>query len=128
MKYYFNVLDKYTIFTGRTSRKEYWMFILFNFLFSGIAILIDNLIGTTIQTDYGVTLPYGYIYMLYVLALIIPSIAVSVRRLHDVGKSGWFMLLVLIPVIGSIWFIVFMLSNSNQGDNKYGANPKETYF
>jgi len=128
MKYYFNVLDKYTIFTGRTSRKEYWMFIIFNFLISGIAILIDNLIGTTIQTDYGVTLPYGYIYMLYVLAVIIPSIAVSVRRLHDVGKSGWFMLLVLIPVIGSIWFIVFMLSNSNKGDNKYGANPKETYF
>ena len=128
MKYYFNVLDKYTIFTGRTSRKEYWMFILFNFLISGIAILIDNLIGTTIQTDYGDTLPYGYIYMLYVLALIIPSIAVSVRRLHDVGKSGWFMLLALIPVIGSIWFIVLILSNSNQWDNKYGANPKETYF
>jgi uncharacterized membrane protein YhaH (DUF805 family) len=123
MKYYFNVLDKYTIFTGRTSRKEYWMFILFNFLISGIAILIDNLIGTTIQTDYGVTLPYGYIFLLYFLASIFPGIAVSVRRLHDVGKSGWFMLLVLIPVIGNIWFIVFMLSNSNKGDNKYGANP-----
>lgn len=127
MKWYLRVLRKYADFSGRARRMEYWMFVLFNIIFFIVAMLLDRLFGTTIkmETGYGAqTLPYGYIYMLYGLAMFIPSLAVGVRRLHDVGKSGWMLLISLIPLIGAIWLLILFLTEGTPGDNAYGPNPK----
>ncbi|WP_153800683.1 DUF805 domain-containing protein [Foetidibacter luteolus] len=127
MKYYIEVLKKYATFTGRSRRSEYWYFVLFNFLFSLAAGLMDNVIGTdfTFETAYGPqSLFYGSIYIVYALAVFIPSLAVLVRRLHDVGKSGWFILISFIPFIGAIWLLVLLFTDSQVGPNKWGPNPK----
>ncbi|WP_136482127.1 DUF805 domain-containing protein [Cognatitamlana onchidii] len=119
MNWYLKVLKQYADFTGRARRKEYWMFILFNLLFAIAALLLDNLFGLTFGD-----IPYGPIYALYGLALFIPGLAVAVRRLHDIGKSGWWLLISLIPLIGGIWLFVLMVTNSESGSNKWGPNPK----
>ena len=124
MKWYLKVLKQYTDFDGRARRKEYWMFTLFNVIFIFLTQTIDNLIGVTFDI-YGIPLGFGYIYLLYTLALFIPSLAVVVRRLHDVGKSGWMYLLIFIPLIGFIWLFVLAVTNGNKGENKYGKDPKE---
>lgn len=119
MQWYLSVLRKYAVFTGRARRKEYWFFLLFNIIIFFILSLIDNMLGTfNAQTGVGVL---GSIYW---LAILIPSIAVGIRRLHDTGRSGWWLLLVFIPVIGSLILLVLMLLNSQPGTNAYGANPK----
>ncbi len=120
MNWYLTVLKKYAVFSGRARRKEYWMFFLFNMIFGIVAVILDNVFGTAIE---GVG--YGLFYFLYALAVLIPWLAVSVRRLHDVGKSGWMLFIVLIPIIGAIWLLVLMATNSNPGENKYGPNLKE---
>ena len=114
MNWYLKVLKQYADFNGRARRKEYWMFVLFNTIFAFLAISIDNLAGTN-----------GLFYLLYGLAVFVPGLAVGVRRLHDVGKSGWMLFIALIPIIGSIWLIVLMATDSNVGGNEYGQNPKE---
>jgi len=119
MNYYLKVLKDYATFSGRARRSEYWYFALFNFIFLIVATVIDNVAGTTVGA-----LPYGVFYFLYVAAVLIPGLAVAVRRLHDVGKSGWMILVVLIPFAGAIWLLVLMVTDSNAGDNEYGANPK----
>ena len=124
MKWYIKVLNQYADFEGRARRKEYWMFTLFNIIFIFLAQSIDNLIGITFDL-YGIPLGFGYVYLLYTLALFIPSLAVVVRRLHDVGKSGWMYLLIFIPLIGFIWLFVLAVTNGDKGDNKYGKDPKE---
>ncbi|MCU0376541.1 MAG: DUF805 domain-containing protein [Chitinophagaceae bacterium] len=123
MKWYLKVLKDFGNFRGRARRSEYWYFALFNFIFAIVAMLLDNLIGTTFDIE-GVPIPYGYIYLLYVLAVFIPGLAVAVRRLHDVGKSGWFLLIVLIPLIGAIWLLVLYFTEGQPGENKWGPNPK----
>jgi uncharacterized membrane protein YhaH (DUF805 family) len=120
MNWYLKVLKQYADFNGRARRKEYWMFALFNFIFLIVAIILDNVLGLTAGK-----LPYGVFYFLYAFAVLIPGIAVSVRRLHDIGKSGWMILIVLIPLIGAIWLFVLTVMDSNPGENKYGPNPKE---
>lgn len=120
MNWYLKVLKHYADFSGRARRKEYWMFFLFNMIFAIIAMVLDNVLGIAIE---GVG--YGPLYGLYVLALLIPGLAVAVRRLHDVGKSGWMILIALIPLIGAIWLLVLMVIDSNPGENQYGPNPKE---
>ncbi|MCK9211045.1 MAG: DUF805 domain-containing protein [Ignavibacteriaceae bacterium] len=107
------VKDNYANFKGRARRKEYWMFGLFSILFSIAAIIVDFIVGT-----------YFVIYMLYMLALIIPSLAVLVRRLHDVGKSGGWFFISLIPLIGGIWLLVLLCTDGNPGENNYGPSPK----
>lgn len=129
MKWYLKVLRQYADFSGRARRTEYWMFTLFNVIFTCIAMGIDNVLGITFSfagAD-GTSVPffYGYVYVLYALAMLVPSLAVSVRRLHDVGKSGWMLLIALIPIIGGIWLLVLMCTDSQQGTNKWGENPKE---
>jgi uncharacterized membrane protein YhaH (DUF805 family) len=128
MDWYLMVWRKYAEFSGRSRRKEYWMFVLFNFL-AILALAAIGGVGLAISEDYGGILfvPLG----IYVLATIIPGLAVGVRRLHDTGKSGWlllaFMLVGLIPVIGfisAILQIVFMCQDSDPGMNQYGPNPK----
>lgn len=120
MNWYLKVLKEYTNFEGRARRKEYWMFILFNSIFFITAIIIDNILGITYSRD----IFYGPFYTLYVLAVFIPGLAVSVRRLHDVGKSGWYYLIILIPLAGPIWFLILVATDSNPGENEYGINPK----
>tara|TARA_B100000795_G_C22715028_1_gene405121 strand:+ start:386 stop:757 length:372 start_codon:yes stop_codon:yes gene_type:complete len=120
MNWYLKVLKQYADFNGRARRKEYWMFTLFNIIFGGIAMILDSVFGIAIE---GVG--YGPLYGVYVLVLFIPGLAVAVRRLHDIGKSGWMILIALIPVIGAIWILVLMVTDSNPGENLYGANPKE---
>jgi len=120
MNWYLQVLKKYAEFGGRSRRKEYWMFALFNVIFLIVAIILDNVLGTTIGV-----LPYGVFYFLYALAVLLPGLAVGVRRLHDVGKSGWMMLIGLIPLIGAIWLLVLVCTDSQSGTNKWGENPKQ---
>lgn len=120
MNWYLKVLKQYVDFSGRARRKEYWMFALFNLLFAIVAMILDNVLGIAIE---GVG--YGPLYGLYALAVLIPGLAVAVRRLHDVGKSGWMFLIVLIPIVGAIWLLVLMMTDSEPGVNKWGENPKE---
>jgi len=120
MNWYLAVLKKYVVFNGRARRKEYWMFTLFNIIFLIAAMILDNVVGTAIK---GVG--YGLFYCLYALAVLLPGIAVMVRRLHDVGKSGWFLFIGLIPLVGGIWLLVLACTDGNPGENAYGPNPKE---
>lgn len=120
MKWYLKVLKQYADFSGRARRKEYWMFFLFNMIFGMIAMILDNIFGIAFGG-----IGYGPLYGLYTLAVFIPGLAVAIRRLHDVGKSGWMILINLIPIIGVIWFFVLLVTDSNPGENQYGQNPKE---
>jgi uncharacterized membrane protein YhaH (DUF805 family) len=120
MNWYLKVLKQYADFSGRARRSEYWYFVLFNMIFAIVAVVLDNILGTAIE---GVG--YGPIYGLYVLAVLVPGLAVAVRRLHDVGKSGWMFLIGLIPLIGAIWLLVLFFTDSQPGTNKWGPNPKE---
>ena len=103
------VVENYANFNGRARRSEYWYYTLA----SCIAGFICGL------------LPIPFIATLLSLALFIPSLAVSVRRLHDIGKSGWMYLLILIPIVGAIILLVWFCQDSQPGENKWGANPKE---
>ncbi len=114
MNYYLSVLKKYAVFSGRSQRAEYWYFILFNI----VILIVLGIISAVVGDDSGI------LGGLYSLAVFIPGLAVSVRRLHDVGKSGWMLLITLIPAIGVIWLLCLMVRDSNPGDNKYGPNPK----
>ncbi len=120
MNTYLQVFEKYAIFSGRANRKEYWVFALFNITFAGIAIILDNLLGIA-MTESG----YGPIYGIYLLAILTPGLAVTVRRLHDVGKSGWTILIALIPIIGIIWLIVLLAIDSNPEENIWGEKPED---
>jgi len=120
MNWYLKVINNYRDFGGRSRRKEYWMFVLFNIMFSTGAILLDNLFDITWSDK-----AYGPLYSFYGLIIILPNLAVLVRRLHDIGKSGWYLFAVLIPVIGFFWLLILLLTDSNPGENEYGINPKE---
>jgi uncharacterized membrane protein YhaH (DUF805 family) len=120
MNWYLAVLKNYAGFSGRARKKEYWMFFLFNMIFAFVAMILDNVFGIAMEST-----GYGPLYGLYMLAVIIPSLAVGVRRLHDVGKSGWMMLISFIPLIGAIWLLFLFVTDGNPGENEYGLNFKE---
>ena len=119
MNWYIAVLKKYAVFSGRARRKEYWFFVLFNIIVSIVLAVIDNVTGS-----FSATAGMGLLGGIYTLAIIIPGLAVGIRRLHDTGHSGWWLLISLIPLIGAIVLLVFVVTDSNPGDNQYGANPK----
>lgn len=119
MNWYLAVLKKYADFNGRARRKEYWFFTLFNVLFAIIAVILDHLTGLAIE-GFG----YGPIYLFYALALFVPGLAVAVRRLHDTGKSGWMILIGLIPLVGGIWLLILMVTEGQPQENEYGPAPK----
>ena len=120
MNWYLKVLKQYADFSGRARRKEYWMFVLFNMIFAIVAAILDNVLGIAMEGT-----GYGPLYGIYALAVLIPGLAVAVRRLHDVGKSGWLILITLIPLIGAIWLLVLLVTDSHLGENQYGQNSKE---
>lgn len=113
MDWYLAVLKKYAEFSGRARRREYWMFALISFLVSVVIGVLASMISAL-----------GVLTWVYTLATLIPSLAVGVRRLHDTGRSGWWGLLALIPLVGAIIVIVFLCQDSTPGDNAYGPNPK----
>jgi uncharacterized membrane protein YhaH (DUF805 family) len=119
MEWYLLVWKKFAEFNGRARRKEYWMFTLFNILI----FLVLEVLGIALM-KIGVGVILFALLGLYALAIIIPSLAVAVRRLHDTGKSGWFILLGLIPIVGPVILLVFMVMDSAPEPNEYGPNPK----
>ena len=113
MNWYLDVLKKYAVFTGRARRKEYWMFVLFSVIVTIVLSLVEGIVGGP-----------GVLSGLYALAVLLPSIGVGVRRLHDTGRSGWWILIGLVPLVGIIVLIVFFVADSQPGTNQYGPNPK----
>lgn len=107
--------SNYVNFQGRARRSEYWFWVLFTILGGFVLGFIDGLMGAEV---------FGLLGGLFLLATFIPSLAVAIRRLHDIGKSGWWLLISLIPLVGTIVLIIFYVSDSQPGSNKYGANPK----
>ncbi|OQX28955.1 MAG: hypothetical protein B0D92_06230 [Spirochaeta sp. LUC14_002_19_P3] len=120
MSWYFAVLKKYAVFNGRARRKEYWYYALI----SAIVVFLLNLAGCAVDLPFSMADFYS-LGNLYGLAVLLPSLGVVVRRLHDTDRSGWFALLGLIPIVGAIVLIVFMAQDSTPGENIYGPNPKE---
>jgi uncharacterized membrane protein YhaH (DUF805 family) len=119
------VLRQYTDFSGRARRKEYWYFALFNVIFICVAMVIDYAAGWKSEPGSSSFLPdYGSCYLIYMTATILPGFAVQVRRLHDLGKSGWWMLITLIPIAGLIWLMVLLCTDGQYERNRYGTNPK----
>ncbi len=119
MDWYLMALKKYAEFQGRSQRKEYWMFTLFNFLAMVLLGAVGALLGGGGEGGLG-----DVLQGLYGLGVLVPGIAVTVRRLHDIGKSGWWGLVALIPLIGSLILIYFAVKDSQPENNEYGPNPK----
>lgn len=117
MNHYINVLKKYATFSGRATRSEYWYFVLIYSIIYTILMCIDLAVGTFSQElmDKGTFL--GFLSTAYSLVLFLPSLAVTVRRLHDINKSGWWVLFILVPIIGFILLVVYLCTNSKV-DNK----------
>lgn len=120
--WYKKVLNQYADFEGRARRTEYWMFTLVNMLIM-LPLYIIGFIGMTSESSLLSTVGFG-LYMLYGFAVLVPSLAVGVRRLHDTGKSGWMLLVSIIPIIGFFWLLFLLISEGDRGDNQYGPDPK----
>ena len=113
MNWYLDAFKKYAVFAGRSRRKEYWFFILFNIIAGVVLGAIDVMIGTS-----------GMLGVIYGLVVLIPGLAVMVRRLHDTDRTGWWFLIGLVPVIGTIVLFIFMVQDGTPDKNQYGPNPK----
>jgi uncharacterized membrane protein YhaH (DUF805 family) len=112
MNWYLHVLKNYANFSGRARRQEYWMFFLIN--------LIISLVLTFIEIKMHI---FG-VSLLYNLAVLIPSLAVAVRRLHDTDRSGWWLLIGLVPLVGAIVLLIFFIIDGTPGNNRFGVSPK----
>lgn len=119
MKAYLECLKKYAVFAGRARRQEYWMFILVHILLSFLIGVVDVMVGTWDEAA-----GYGILSAVYYLAVLLPSLAVFVRRMHDTNRSGWWILLALVPLIGPIVLLVFLVQDSQPDANRFGPNPK----
>ena len=116
----FEALKKYAVFSGRARRKEYWLFMLLYFIAMVVAGLFDDLVvGERVAFDPTM----GVFSWIVFLGLLIPSIAVSVRRLHDKNLRGWWVLLFLIPLIGTIALFILYCMRGTDGENRFGADP-----
>ncbi len=119
MEWYLKVLKNYSVFSGRARRKEYWYFVLFNIIASMVCVYIDIYTGTFIPQS-----GFGLLRGIYTLLVLVPSIAVSVRRLHDINFSGWWLLITLIPLVGVIVLLVLFVRDGTPTGNRFGENPK----
>jgi len=117
MHWYLEVLKKYALFTGRARRSEYWYFFLLSIIIAVVLAMVDSVVRKITGIGFGL---FG---TLYSLAVLVPGIAVSIRRLHDTDRSGWWLLLALVPIVGLV-LLVFMVEDSNAGTNRFGQNPK----
>ncbi len=121
MNWYLHVLKNYTTFSGRARRKEYWFFVLFHVIVIMVLDTLDTLLGLRVAETPEASV--GVLSSIYLLATLLPSIAVAMRRLHDTGRSGWWLLLSLIPLVGPIVLLVFYVLRGTPGDNQYGPDP-----
>jgi uncharacterized membrane protein YhaH (DUF805 family) len=122
MSYFIKVIKNYAVFTGRARRMEYWYFQLFSVLFGIVFTVVDVILSTPFfgPEEWGIQL----LASIYWLALLIPCISVGARRLHDIGCTGWWQLLMFIPLVGSLILIfAFLIRPSEPGENQYGSNP-----
>jgi len=128
-------LRRYAQFSGRSRRKEYWMFVLFVLIGLVICTILDSLLGlggaiqryamvTDTGAAAGVASSGGLLTFLFAVAMLVPSLSVAVRRLHDIDRSGWWLLIGLIPFIGAIVLIVFYATEGTRGPNRFGPDPK----
>ena len=117
MKLYFKVLKQYGDFKTRSTTKEFWVFNIFSIIITLVLTVIDSYL------DFKILVNINFLNALYLIFIFTPSIAVSVRRLHDVGKSGWSILFILIPIIGAIWLLALFCRDTMPERNKWGANP-----
>jgi len=119
VSWYLAVLKKYAVFSGRARRTEYWMFALFTILILFGIIILDTMTGIANKS-----VGFGVLTALYMVATFIPGFAVSVRRLHDIGRSAWWLLIGIVPLIGGIVLLIFTVMEGERGQNRFGANPK----
>jgi len=138
-KYYLEVITKrYFQLSGRASRKEFWSFVLISFVVSFVLGAIGSAVGLVhvIQSDLMSSMasmsgnadavagfPINILQFIYSLAVLLPSFSLTVRRLHDIGKSGWWQLILFVPIVGVIALLIFMVLQSQGGENRYGAEP-----
>jgi uncharacterized membrane protein YhaH (DUF805 family) len=115
---YFTVLKKYVDFKGRARRNEFWIFTLLNAIFLFFTMILDYVIGTNISP-----LPFGAVFIVYALLVFLPFLAVLVRRMHDIGKSGWYIFISLIPIAGAVWLLSLCITEGTVGENVYGIDP-----
>ena len=120
MDWYFEVLRKYSVFEGRARRTEYWFFVLFNTLIQIGLVVLDVIAGT-----FGEELGVGLLSGIYSLAVLVPSFAVLARRLHDTDRSGWWILIGIVPLVGGLVLLIFALFEGDPGENRFGPSPKE---
>ena len=123
MNWYLKCWKQYADFSGRARRKEYWIFSLINYI-----IIFFLYILQIVLIESTLWLIFPIIFFLYAVAVFLPGIAVNIRRLHDIGKSGWWYLIYLKPIIGAIWLTVLMCLDSEPGENQWGENPKEIEY
>ena len=123
MNWYLKCWKQYADFSGRARRKEYWIFSLINYI-----IIFFLYILQIVMIESTLWLIFPIIFFLYAVAVFLPGLAVNIRRLHDIGKSGWWYLIYLIPLIGAIWLTVLMCLDSEPGENQWGENPKEIEY
>lgn len=126
MIWYFAAFANYANFSGRARRKEYWFFALFNIL---VALgLLAGMMAVSVAASASFASMWAILYGVYFVATIIPSLSVTVRRLHDTGRSGWWYFIGLVPVIGAFIVLWFTCEDSQRGDNEYGPSPKYSPF
>lgn len=134
MNWYIKVLKQYVDFGGRARRKEYWMFTLFNAIVSIVLAVIDYILGTASFISSGgpgevsASFNIGLLGGIYALAVLLPGLAVAIRRLHDTDRSGWWILIGLIPFVGGIVLLVFFVLEGTRSANRFGADPKSVAF
>ncbi len=114
MGWYFTVLRKYAVLAGRARRNEFWMFVLISAVVVLVLGFVNGLMGADVPA-----LPLAY-----TLAVVLPGLAVTVRRLHDTDRSGWWLLILLVPIVGAIVFLVFMATPGGETANRFGASLK----
>lgn len=122
---YINAWKKCVLFQGRSSRREYWSFYLINAIISSIALVIDNVFDLNIKPFYSRKSVIGLVFIVYALVSLLPSIAVFVRRLHDIGKPFGWIFLSFLPIVGSIILLVWLCRKGDKGENKYGEEVEE---
>jgi uncharacterized membrane protein YhaH (DUF805 family) len=123
MYWYLQALKKYTVFSGRARRAEYWQFTIVNIIISLVLSLLLSLLRS-LGAGVGIQLAFSLLAFVYSLAMILPTLGVAVRRLHDTDHSGWWLFISLVPIIGPIVLFVWMVTDSDGGENYYGPNPK----
>ncbi len=124
LQYVQRCFQQYVGFTGRARRSEYWCFVLFNFLIYALLLTLGTIMVVRDNTIAGGVL-YAIFY-LYSLAVFLPNLAVSVRRMHDIGKGGGWIFISFVPLVGVIWYLVLLCTAGEAGENRFGKDPKRT--